>query len=57
MNIPAPFLRLYLINGRLFSDGESGDKDGNYLYKVPDFRHLNTAMKILMTVHNEYGRI
>jgi len=23
MNIPAPFLRLYLINGRLFSYGES----------------------------------
>jgi hypothetical protein len=25
MNIPAPFLRLYLINGRLFSYGESGE--------------------------------
>ncbi len=33
--------------------GESRDKDGNYLYKVPDFPHLNTAVKFLMAVHNE----
>jgi hypothetical protein len=36
--------------------GESEDKDGNYLYKVLRFRHLNTAVKILTRVHNEYTR-
>ncbi len=36
--------------------GESEDKDGNYLYKVLRFPHLNTAVKFLMTVHNEYTR-
>ena len=43
MNIPAPFLSLYLINGRLFSYGESQDKDGILLYKVLDFPHLNIS--------------
>ncbi len=39
-----------------FQGGESGDKDGIILYKVLDFPHLNTAVKILMRVHNEYTR-
>ena len=32
-----------------FQGGESQDKDGYYLYKVLDFPHLNTAVKILVT--------
>ena len=32
-----------LINWRLFSDGESGDKDGILLYKVHHFPHLNIS--------------
>ncbi len=39
-----------------FQGDETGDKDGNYLYKVLHFRHLNTAVEFLMTVHNEYNR-